>query len=94
MGQCFMASVAMLDPDGNKAFRKAISAKSGVEIDADEFPIGLGKRILQAEREFNQKAGFTQEDDRLPEMFTKEPLPPHDTVFTIGNEEIDATFDF
>jgi aldehyde:ferredoxin oxidoreductase len=94
MGQCFMASVAMLDPKGSEAFRKAISAKSGVEIDAGEFPMGIGKRVLQAERDFNRKAGFTKQDDRLPEMFYKEPLPPHDVVFTIPDDEIDETFDF
>jgi aldehyde:ferredoxin oxidoreductase len=94
MGQCFMASVAMLDPDGSEAFRKAISAKSGVELDADEFPMGIGKRVLQAERDFNRKAGFTKQDDRLPKMFYDEPLPPHDAVFTISDEEIDGTFDF
>ncbi|MEJ2564131.1 MAG: aldehyde ferredoxin oxidoreductase C-terminal domain-containing protein, partial [Anaerolineales bacterium] len=94
MGQCFMASVAMLAPEGSEAFRKAISAKSGVEIDAGEFPMGIGKRVLQAEHDFNRKAGFTKQDDRLPEMFYKEPLPPHDVVFTIPDDEIDETFDF
>jgi aldehyde:ferredoxin oxidoreductase len=86
--------VAMLAPEGSEAFRKAISAKSGVEIDAGEFPMGIGKRVLQAERDFNRKAGFTKQDDRLPEMFYKEPLPPHDVVFTIPDDEIDETFDF
>jgi Aldehyde:ferredoxin oxidoreductase len=50
--------------------------------------------VLKAEREFNEKAGFTNKDDRLPRFFYEEPLPPHNTVFGISNEEIDRTFDF
>ncbi len=51
-------------------------------------------RVLKAERGFNRKAGFTNKDDRLPTMFYKEPLPPHNAVVLISNEEMDTTFDF
>jgi aldehyde:ferredoxin oxidoreductase len=94
MGQCFMASVAMLTPEGFGAFRKAISAKSGTQLGEDDFPIGMGVRVLKAEREFNRKAGFTSKDDRLPRFFYEEPLPPHNTVFVISDEELDSVFDF
>ena len=56
--------------------------------------ISKGTRVLKAEREFNRKAGFTNQDDRLPSFFSEEPLPPHNTVFTISDEELDSTFDF
>ena len=46
------------------------------------------------ERMFNDRAGFTSEDDRLPEFFYKEPLPPHNVVFTVTDEELDTVFDF
>ena len=94
MGQCFMASVALLSPDSFKAFGKVIEAKLGTQLGPDDFPIGLGVRVLKAEKEFNRKAGFTNEDDRLPRFYYKEPLPPHNTVFVINDEEIDSTFDF
>jgi aldehyde:ferredoxin oxidoreductase len=94
MGQCFMASVALLSPDSFKAFGKVIEAKLGTQLGPDEFPIGLGVRVLKAEKEFNRKAGFTNEDDRLPGFYYKEPLPPHNTVFVISDEELDSTFDF
>ena len=94
MGQCFMASVALLDPEGFEAFGKAIGAKSGTPLGPDDFPVALGVRVLKAEREFNRKAGFTNEDDRLPRFFYEEPLPPHNTVFVISDEELDSTFDF
>jgi aldehyde:ferredoxin oxidoreductase len=94
MGQCFMANVALLDPESFGVFGKLIEAKSGAHLGADEFPHGLGTRVLKAEREFNRKAGFTKEDDRLPGFFYEEPLPPHNAVFVIGDEELDSTFDF
>ena len=94
MGQCFMASVALLSPEGFEAFRKVIDAKAGTQLGPDDFPQGLGVRVLKAEREFNRKAGFTKQDDRLPKFFYEEPLPPHNTVFAINDEAIDSTFDF
>jgi aldehyde:ferredoxin oxidoreductase len=94
MGQCFMASVAMLSPEGFEAFRKVIDAKLGTQLGPDDFPHAMGVRVLKAEREFNRKAGFTDQDDRLPRFFYEEPLPPHNTVFAISEEELDSTFDF
>ena len=94
MGQCFMASVALLTPEGFGAFGKVISAKSGKQLGPDDFPIAVGVRVLKAEREFNRKAGFTKQDDRLPKFFYEEPLPPHNTVFVISDEGLDSTFDF
>ena len=92
-GLCFMAYVALTTPEGGGALLKAINAKFGTQLGPDDVP-ALGLRVLQAEREFNRKAGFTSKDDRLPEFFYKEPLPPHNTVFSIPDEEIDRTFDF
>jgi aldehyde:ferredoxin oxidoreductase len=93
-GQCFMATVALLGPEGGEAFRKVINARFGTQLGPDDFPHGLGVRVLKAEREFNRRAGFTKEDDRLPRLFYEEPLPPHNTVFVISDAELDSTFDF
>jgi len=94
MGQCFMADVALLSPEGFEAFGKVIGAKVGTQLGPDDFPQALGVRVLKAEREFNRKAGFTKQDDRLPRFFYEEPLPPHNTVFVISDKELDSTFDF
>jgi aldehyde:ferredoxin oxidoreductase len=94
MGQCFMASVALLSPEGLEAFRKVIEAKLGAQLEPDDFPFAMGIRILKAEKEFNRKAGFTKQDDRLPRFFYEEPLPPHNTVFALSEGELDSTFDF
>ena len=93
-GLCFMASVALMEPEPQAVFRQAINAILGTEFGPDDFPRALGTRVLKEERDFNRKAGFTNEDDRLPDFYYTEPLPPHNTVFVISDEEIDGTFDF
>jgi aldehyde:ferredoxin oxidoreductase len=93
-GLCFMAYVALLTPEAGEVFLKALNAKLGTELGPDDFPGAMGTRVLKAEREFNRKAGFTREDDRLPEFYYKEPLPPHNTVFVISDEQLDSVFDF
>lgn len=72
---------------------KMIAAKSGKPFSKEDWN-ELGIRILKAEREFNRNAGFTSNDDRLPKMFYEEPLPPHNKVVVISDEEMDKTFDF
>jgi aldehyde:ferredoxin oxidoreductase len=93
-GMCFMASVALFTPEGSEAFRKVLNAKLSTEFGPDDFPGAMGTKVLKAEREFNKKVGFTNEDDRLPQFYYKEPLPPHNTVFVISDEQLDSTFDF
>jgi aldehyde:ferredoxin oxidoreductase len=92
-GLCFMAYVALTGPRGGEALLKAINAKFGTQLGPEDVP-ALGIRVIKAEREFNKKAGFTNQDDRLPRFFYEEPLPPHNTVFTISDEALDSTFDF
>lgn len=93
-GMCMMAALSLLAPEAMETFRNALSAKTGKEFGPDDFPGGMGVQVIKAEREFNRKAGFTNKDDRLPEMFLKEPLPPHNTVFGISDDELDSTFPF
>ena len=93
IGLCILAAVALEAPEAGAAFLQALSAKLGTELGADA--IGqLGIRTLQAEREFNRKAGFTNKDDRLPEFFYKEALSPHNTVFTVTDADMDTTLSF
>jgi aldehyde:ferredoxin oxidoreductase len=92
-GLCFMAYVALGSPEGGAALLQAINAKYGIQLGPDDVG-ALGVRVLTAERDFNRRAGFTAKDDRLPEFFYKEPLPPHNAVFSISDAELDATFDF
>ncbi len=50
--------------------------------------------MLRNERDFNARAGFTAEQDRLPEFFQKEPLPPHNITFQVSDKDLDSVFNF
>jgi aldehyde:ferredoxin oxidoreductase len=53
----------------------------------------LGREVILLECEFNSRAGFTKEDDRIPEWMTKEKLPPNDHVFDVPETVLDTIFD-
>jgi aldehyde:ferredoxin oxidoreductase len=45
---------------------------------------------MKAERKFNEAAGFTRKDDRLPRFFLEEKLLPSGNVFDVPEDEIDG----
>ncbi|MFZ0449935.1 MAG: aldehyde ferredoxin oxidoreductase C-terminal domain-containing protein [Desulfatiglandaceae bacterium] len=92
-GVCLFATFSMATPEGGEAFFKAMSARQGSPFSPEDM-IGMGMRCLKAERDFNRRAGLTKDADRLPRFFKDEPLPPHNTVFNISDEELDSVFDF
>ncbi len=56
-----------------KELAEMFEAATGITCDKNEF-IKKGERIWNMERLFNIKAGFTKEDDKLPERMEKEPI--------------------
>ena len=93
-GLCIFVAFAALDvPEAFTAIVDMLNARFGISLTADDV-VGLGKTILKTEHEFNLAAGFTNKDDRLPEFFAEEPLPPHNVVWDFTGEEIDAFWDF
>jgi aldehyde:ferredoxin oxidoreductase len=50
-----------------------VNAVMGMQFKADEL-LEVGERVWNLERLFNQRAGFTHQDDRLPDRFLTEPL--------------------
>ena len=89
-GYCLFIAFCVLDDDaGFDAMKDSVSAFVGQEIDVGEY----GKAILRNERAFNKRAGFTAKDDRLPEFFYTEKLPPHDVVFNVPDDEIDKVYE-
>ncbi|MGD9609203.1 MAG: aldehyde ferredoxin oxidoreductase family protein [Desulfovibrionaceae bacterium] len=92
-GMCLFIAFAILDiADGFNALVDMINAQYGLSLTADDVS-ALGKTILKTERGFNQRAGFTNAADRLPEFF-EEPCPPHNTTWDFTDEEIDEVFNF
>lgn len=93
-GLCLFANSAVnTNPKAADALLTMINARLGSRL-AHEDRRALGVRVIKVEREFNRKAGFTSKDDRLARFFYEEPLPPHNTVVVVSDEEMDSTFDF
>jgi len=63
----------------------------GTQYTADDV-VKVGSEILRKERAFNEAAGITAMHDRMPEFMTYEPLPPHNVVWDVPNEALDAVF--
>ncbi len=93
-GMCLFIAFAILDqPDTFQALLDVIGGFTGQPLTGDDVT-ALGKSILKNEREFNAKAGFTSKDDRLPDYFQKEKLPPHNITFAVSDEDLDQVFNF
>lgn len=91
LGACMFASFGFgAAPETIPAL---LNARYGWDVD-EGILRELGRESVMLEREFNKLAGFTAADDRLPEWMTREPLPPHNAVFDVPNEDLDNVFDF
>ena len=80
-GMCLFIAFAVLDqPETFQALDRLINSFYGLNLTARRV-VALGKTILKTERDFNAKAGFTKEHDRLPRFFKTEPVAPHNITF-------------
>ena len=70
-----------------------INAFYGLNMTTDDMT-EMGKSVLKNERDFNARAGFTAEQDRLPDFFLKESLPPHNIVFKVSDKDLDSVFNW
>ena len=93
-GMClFIAFAALDDQTCLPALVDLINARFGIALTGDDV-VSLGKYILKTEKAFNTAAGFSEVDDRLPEFFYTEALPPHNVVFDFSGQEIDSFWAF
>ncbi|HEY5548268.1 MAG TPA: aldehyde ferredoxin oxidoreductase C-terminal domain-containing protein [Coriobacteriia bacterium] len=94
LGLCIFVAFPVLDiPDAFVAIFDMAAAHTGDVWDTDEL-MRLGRETLTYERLFNESAGFTAADDRLPAWMKTVPLPPHNSVFEVTDAELDSVFDF
>lgn len=94
LGLCIFTSFALLDnPKGLEAVPRMVAGLYGWDMGLNDW-MGWAGKFLKAERDFNLAAGFTAVDDRLPEFFVKEPLPPHNSVFDVPDRELDRLYNF
>jgi len=92
-GLCIFTAFAILDYEPvSHALIEMINAQYGTTWSVDDW-FNLGRYILKTERDFNEAAGFTNKDDRLPEFFS-EPVPPHNVTWDFTGEELDQVFQF
>lgn len=93
-GMCVFIAFPALDiPESFTALIDLLNATYGINLTADDVT-DLGKSILKLEHKFNTDAGFGPADDRLPEFFSYEPVPPHNVVWDFTDEEIDEFWNF
>jgi len=91
---CLFIAFALLDqPETFQALLDIINAFYGMNLTAKGVT-ELGKMVLKMERDFNARAGFTKEHDRLPEFFRKESLGPHNVTFRVTDQELDSVFNW
>jgi aldehyde:ferredoxin oxidoreductase len=94
LGLCIFVAFAVLDiPAAFEAIGEMMTAHTGKTWGADQL-MGLGKEVLTMERLYNEAAGFTADDDRLPQFFYDTPLAPHESVFTVTDAELDSVYSF
>ncbi|KXB04934.1 aldehyde:ferredoxin oxidoreductase [candidate division MSBL1 archaeon SCGC-AAA261O19] len=88
-GYCLFTAFAILDiPEGLEGIVETLNGVLGTDLTVDDVPT-VGQQIIEIEREFNKAAGFTKEDDRLPEFMKMEELPPTNETFNVPDEELD-----
>ncbi len=93
-GMCLFIAFAVLDqPETFQALIDLLNSFYGLNLTGDDVT-ALGKQILKTERDFNFRAGFTAQQDRLPDFFKKEPLAPHNLTFTVKDEDLDTLFNW
>jgi len=90
LGVCLFAGFGFAKAPG--AIRDLLNGRYGWDVD-DQVLQQLGEETIRMELEFNRAAGFKHADDRLPEWMSTEPLPPHNSVFDVPDEELDGVFD-
>lgn len=91
LGACLMAGFGIASSPGD-VIRRLLAARYGWHDLPSDILRDLGKQTIRLEREFNKRAGFTARDDRLPGYMSKEPLPPHNTVFDVPDQQLDEIF--
>jgi aldehyde:ferredoxin oxidoreductase len=91
-GYCLFIAFPILDiPKGWEGMAESVAGVTGLHLTgADVVP--LGKEILRMERLFNERAGFTSQDDRPPEFMRHEALPPHNVTWTVTDQQLDSVY--
>ncbi len=91
LGACIFAGFGYAATP-NFVIKRLLAARYGWDDLPDSILQELGKQTLRLEREFNRRAGFIRDDDRIPKWMTEEPLPETGQVFDVPEEHLDTIF--
>jgi aldehyde:ferredoxin oxidoreductase len=84
-GLCLFARPPVIaDPD---LMITLLNTRFGWDWNEDDLA-HMEDEVLRMEREFNRREGFSPIHDWLPDIFSKEPLAPHNTVFDVQADEL------
>ena len=91
-GHCLFIAFPILDiASGFEGMVEEAAGVLGVNWTTDDVT-RIGEEVLRTERKFNEEAGFGKKDDRLPEFMKYEPLPPHNVIYDVSDEELDSVY--
>jgi len=90
VGYCYLALPAKTSIIYD-VIARLLNARYGTNIKA-EGVMNIGINTIKDELAFNRAAGWTDVHNILPEFMRREKLPPHNEVFDIPQDEIDAIF--
>jgi aldehyde:ferredoxin oxidoreductase len=92
-GHCLFIAFAILDiPSGFEGMMEECNGLLGANWKSED-AAKIGADILRKERAFNEAAGLTKADDRLPEFMKYEPLPPHNQVYDVPDSALDSVYE-
>jgi aldehyde:ferredoxin oxidoreductase len=92
-GHCLFIAFAILDiASGFEGVVEECNGVLGTDWTMDDVN-RIGKEILAKERAFNEAAGISKEADRMPEFMRTETLPPHDVIWDVPEEALDAVWE-
>ncbi|XPV77226.1 MAG: aldehyde ferredoxin oxidoreductase family protein [Desulfovibrio sp.] len=88
LGLCLFVAFPILDDaTGVPIIAEMVQALIGQPYTADDI-INLGVKTLEDEIDFNNAAGFSPQDDQLPDFFINEELPTHGIRWDYTVEEL------
>lgn len=94
LGICLMAALGpMANPESIGYLCAMMSGKYGGQWESDRF-FGIGVQTIALEKAFNNAAGFTTRDNKLPDFMYREVLPSSGAVFDFTEQELEMAIPF
>jgi aldehyde:ferredoxin oxidoreductase len=88
----FMCMYGFMPASGDQAILPELMAGAYGDDWTFEKVLQIGRDTLAMERKFNEAAGFTLDDDALPEFFSTEVAPSTGAIFNLTKEDMADTF--